>query len=60
MPTHSRKHSDATQITKEILKDAAKPTPSCVGKRRLRKEEEPCPCRPGNAGWEQGRENSSR
>ena len=24
MPTHPRKHSDATQITAEILKEAAK------------------------------------
>jgi hypothetical protein len=28
MPTHPRKHSDATQITAEILKEAAQPRQS--------------------------------
>ena len=28
MPAHPRKHSDATQITAEILKEAAKPRQS--------------------------------
>jgi hypothetical protein len=38
MPTHPRKHSDATQITEEILKDAAKPRQSASVKYALEKK----------------------
>lgn len=38
MSTHSRKHSDATQIAEEILKEAAEPRRSVSVKEALEKK----------------------
>jgi hypothetical protein len=38
MPTHSRKHSDATQITAEILKEAARPRQAASVKEAFEKK----------------------
>ena len=38
MPTHLGEHSDATQITREILKEAAKPRQSTSVKEALEKK----------------------
>ena len=43
MPTHSRKHSDATQIVEDILKEAAEPRQSASVKEILEKEKTPVP-----------------
>lgn len=41
MPTHSRKHSDATQIAERILKEAAEPRLSASVKKALEKKKTP-------------------
>ena len=46
MPTHPRKHSDATQITTEILKKAAAPRQSASVKKALEKKKTPAPVAP--------------
>ena len=59
MPTHPRKHSDATQITAEILKEAAQPRQSASVKEALEKKKTP-PCGPAHGWWEERWENRSR
>lgn len=54
MPTHRRKHSDATQITEEILKDAAKPRQSASVKDALEKKN-PASVIPKTLGGNKGR-----
>jgi hypothetical protein len=41
MPTHSRKHSEDTQIQENILKEAAKPRQSTSVKESLYKQKAP-------------------
>ena len=41
MPTHPRKHSDATEITAEILKEAAKPRQSASVRDAFEKKKTP-------------------
>ena len=54
MPTHLPEHSDATQITKEILKEAAKPRQSASVRDAFEKKKSPAPVAPetldGNKG----------
>jgi hypothetical protein len=52
MPTHSRQHSDVTQIAKEILKEAAR-------LRQATSVKEACLYRPKNAWQAQRRENQN-
>ena len=60
MPTHSRKHSDATQIAEKILKEAAKPRQPASVKEALKKEKDSRPYLPANAGWKQRWKNQRR
>jgi hypothetical protein len=54
MPTHSRRHSDATQIAEEILKEAAEPRQSASVKEALEKEKTPVPVAPQTLGGNKG------
>jgi hypothetical protein len=54
MPTHPRKHSDATQITAEILKEAAQPRQSASVKEALEKKKTPAPVAPHTVGGKKG------
>lgn len=46
MPTHPRKHADTTQITAEILKEAAKPRQSASVRDAFEKKKTPVPVAP--------------
>jgi len=50
MPTHGREQSDATQITKEILKDAAKPRQAASVRDAFEKKESLGPVAPETLG----------
>jgi hypothetical protein len=50
MPTHSRKHSDATQTAEEILKEAAEPRQSASVKEALEEKKTPVPVAPQRLG----------
>lgn len=53
MPTHSRTHSDATQIIEEILKETAKPRQSASVRDALEKKN-PAPVTPETLGGNNG------
>ncbi len=55
MSTHSRKHSDATQIAEEILKAAAKPRQPASVKEALKKKKPPVPVPLQTLGGNKGR-----
>jgi hypothetical protein len=54
MPRHSRKHSDATQIVEEILKEAAEPRQSASVKDTLDRKKTPVPVAPQTLGGKKG------
>jgi len=54
MPTHSRKHADATQIAEEILKEAAMPRLAGSVKKAFEKKN-PVPVAPNTLGGNKGR-----
>ena len=54
MPTHSRKHADATQIVEEILKEAAEPRQSASVKEALERKKTPVPVAPQTLGGNKG------
>jgi len=59
MPTYPRKHSDATQIIEEILKEAATPRQSASVKEALekkKKKKKHAPVNPETLGGNKGRE----
>ena len=55
MPTHGREQSDATQITKEILKDAAKSRQAASVRDAFEKKKNPAPVAPETLGGNKGR-----
>jgi hypothetical protein len=54
MPTHPRKHSDATQIVEEILKEAAEPRQSAPVRETLEKKQPPILVVPETLGGNKG------
>jgi hypothetical protein len=54
MPTHPRKHSDARQITAEILKEAAKPRQAASVRDAFEKKKTPVPVAPEKLGEKKG------
>ena len=56
MPTYPRKHSDATQIIEEILKEVATPRQSASVKEALEKKKKHAPVNPETLGGNKGRE----
>jgi hypothetical protein len=56
MPTYPRKHSDATQIIEEILKEAATPRQSASVKEALEKKKKHASVNPETLGGNKGRE----
>ena len=54
MPTHSREHSDDTQIVADILKDAAKPRQAASVRDAFEKKKNPAPVVPETLGRNKG------